>query len=288
MANTSDAVDGGEQGTPRRDPRHAVVDNLDRIEDAAARTAVGWLLGEGLVAAIDEVRREWPEVATMPLPGLAECRSWLAGAASAATGESDRLGAASTEAPLVSTLDRADPATIEVVTRAAAERAEAARADLEPTLRVLAQLALGVTSHAGESVLVTLVERAAVEVLLGGPGPEPPVALVDESRLDLRARDRAGLRVELAGLVCRVLVDADTVLTFTAHDRPEPLAALGCGDDGVLWLSWPRDGRSSRHWPSPVRVVEPVDAIVEGLAASGALSDPAGLRVGAARWSGDR
>jgi len=286
VADTSDVADGAEGGAPPRDPDHAVVDNLDRIEDAAARTAVGWLLGEGLVAVVDEVGREWPDVAAMPVPGLAELCSWLAGAAAAATGESDRVGHPSPEVPTAVPLDRADAPTIEVVTRAAAERAEAARAELEPTLRGLAQLALGVTSHAGESPLVTRVERAAVEVLLGGPDPVPPVALVDESRLELRARDATGLRVELAGLVCRVLVDSDTVLTIADDLDGRPWAELGCGDDGVLWLSWPGKGRSSRRWSSPVRVSEPVDAVVGGLVAAGALSDIGRLRVTATRRSG--
>ena len=226
---------------------------LQMANDAAARALLAWLNVGGLAAEVEEVRirADGDAVST---PGLDDVRT---NAEEAARGACD---AADTASSLVEQLllIRTNPAEAAAVSEDAAsamrayERVQRAAYAAERASRDLAQLAFGVSAHVESNDRVERLDRAAVAVLQPPPGQRGGRDLLSDG-LRLRARHRPELVTELAGIVCRVLVDrvARVVLT-TPSGRVEmwvdPRDALQVTSDPPAF-----GGEAERAWRRPSR-----------------------------------
>lgn len=143
---------------------------------------------------------------------------------------------------------------IEVEVEAAEEGADT----VEQVARQIAQLALGVSMGLAPSDRAERLDTAAIAVLTAPSGSSEPAGLVDDG-IELLCRDKQDLRVELRGILCRMLLDRNVSVRI-GH------VELRVGPDQRLHLSTP-DGDSD--WEPPVEVSVPARATVKALVSEG-------------------
>lgn len=244
-------------------------DPVQDANDSAGRAARAWLIAVGLATEVDAVR--FPDgFSPVPAPGLDSYLSAAERAAADASLRADRVAALS-----------ADPGAIDATLEASAETFIAA-AGAEHAARQMAQLALGVSAHLIGDDRVERLDRAAVAVLHPPAGSGRPVGLIEDGMV-LEAKARPEAVVEIAGAICRLLIDRNTRLVVTAQtgesveltvDADDTLCATTESarvdpDDG-----WEADDHGGwvADWPSPVTVREPAGAVAAALIANWALS----------------
>jgi hypothetical protein len=256
---------------------------LDVQRLASSRIAHAWLVGKGLVAVVSDLQLRISDREAKVVPGFRVLLDALTNLVTDATNaldssvlgaELDEIEAELTEtgglgARTQSDFDRAGAQGLDqdVVVHLAGVFAA------ERVVRQLAQLSLGVTSFAPGTDDVYRVERAAVEVL--APDAEPGIPLVDDG-VQLFATDRDGLAIEIAGIVCRLLIDwGGAVVLRTASDQTlaltvdgDELTIVAEGLDATrdrLEAGWKAiaSEQMAKRWPSPVTVSEPATEAVE-------------------------
>lgn len=140
---------------------------------------------------------------------------------------------------------------------------------IEFETRHLAQLLLGVNAvHAGTG-WTEVADRAASELL--SDADEDGISLLAE---DYRFAPSSlkDARVELAGLICRLILEQSWILTVEVDGEPVRLAFIG--EHLVVW----RDDGTSRIWEDPLVVAEVVDEVLGENATSISVSlAPVGL-----------
>ena len=245
-------------------------DQIQKANDAAARAALAWLLAAGIAAEIDALR--FPDgFSPVPAPGL------TAFVADAERGSADAALAADRVAAL--TMDRD---TTDAVATAAADSLAAADA-AELATRRLAQLAFGISAHLIGDDRVERLDRAAVAILFPPAVDRPRSRLADDAT-ELRAKVRPELVVEIAGGLCRILVERNSCLRLTGQggavvevsvDGGSTLCVLTNVEPGDLdgdWGPFPGE-RWIACWPSPVTIREPAEVIASLLLPQGAMSE---------------
>lgn len=222
-----------------------------------------WLMVVGLAAEIDDLRFQ-PEGRVVPAPGLEALRI----AADAAAADAHEL------ADRVSILAR--DSDDEAVLAKAMHLLRGTLAAVQTAARRLAQLGMGVSAATLGGDRIERLDRACVAVLRS---PELPQQAVRGDELLLTGRTRPELQVELAGLVCRLLIDRTPALQVSVPDRSASLA-VETGD--VLRLCWlgGSDAIQDRRWESPVMVSEPTNALLEFLFGDGGGAQDVVVSVG--------
>ena len=305
-AALAEAIAGLEQREPWFGPMADPVRVRQAANDLAARAMRAWVIAEGLAAEIDAVRGG--KAGSPPAPGLARLRDLARLAARGAAAAADPAWALSGTVMRCTgaVLDGEGSGTFEELQEAEAaleaayvetrERTE----EVERAARALAQLGLGVSAMLGGSERVEQLDRTCVAVLQPPDGHGAGASLLDDG-VTLHAASREDLLVEIAGVVCRILVDRATVVCLEAPGPaggrfelavgqgdvletsvvPAPPAAGGRGRAGRPIRPARKGSRPplSRSWPSPVRVVEPARAAVDALFGELGLERPGDLTV---------
>jgi len=217
----------------------------ERANAAALRATRAWLLGKCLATEVDDLRFG-REDAPVPAPGLAKLLVRLERDVRDVCDLSDRVSFLLRDPDQTEELE----ARIEVEADAAEEGAD----ESQRVARRIAQLACGVSSALGSSERVQRLDRAAVAVLHPPPGEGTLVGLVDDG-LEFFSRRAPGLRIELRGIICRMLVDRNVAVRF---GRVE----LRVGADETFHLSTPEGDRT---WISPIYVGAPARVIAKAL-----------------------
>jgi hypothetical protein len=202
-----------------------------------------WLLGKCLAAEVDELRFG-EEGDLVPAPGLPKLVDRLENDARDVCDLSDRVLILARDPDQTDELE----ARIEIEVDAAEEGAD----ESERVARRIAQLAFGVSSGLEGNERVQRLDRAAVSVLHPPPGTGIPVGLVEDG-LEFFSRHAPELSVELGGIICRMLVDRNVIVTFGPVE-------LHVGPDETFHVSTPEGDRA---WDSPVYVAEPARAIAK-------------------------
>lgn len=205
---------------------------------AAGQATVTWLLARGLVAEIEALRRGLR--APLVVPGVEELFGVIRVAADDAGTAADALAEAGTE--------RRESLGLLHEVYLAAERADI-------PLRRLAQLALGVSAHGGDTATIRRAERAAV-TLLAGIFHEP-ASLADDGP-QFFATSIEGWRVEIAGAICRLIIEQDWEMTIEAGTTTLRVSYQPSGE-----LAVSIDGAAPHRWSDPLRVIDVVDHIVD-------------------------
>jgi hypothetical protein len=220
-----------------------------RANEAALRAMRAWLLGKCLAAEVDELRFG-EEGGPVPAPGLPKLLDRLEHDVRDVCDLSDRVSILLRDPDQTEQLE----ARIKVEANAAEEGAD----ESERVARRIAQLAFGVSSGLEGNERVQRLDRAAVSVLHPPPGTGTPVGLVDDG-LELFSRHTPELRIELGGIICRMLVDRNVTVRFGQVE-------LRVGPDETFHLSSPE---GDQVWDSPVYVSEPARAIAKALKKAG-------------------
>lgn len=252
---------------------------LDVIDWAANSASAMWATGRGLAAVIAELGAPDPDN-TVPIPGLALLVAELEDACCAVCAVADEV------VSLGDVGGAANATVADLVSRSGAALSAGGLA-----ARRLAELCLGVTSYLPDDPRVTLAERAAVAALK----LDSTIAneLVDDG-IRVKANDLVGLGVDLAGTLCRMIVDHDCVLTLDLEGVNGPVS-IACTVDSVgnleLALIGPPDALTEElgslgwasepdglgaNWDDPLAVVEPVELIISTLSHLG-LEDPSAV-----------
>jgi hypothetical protein len=124
---------------------------------------------------------------------------------------------------------------------------------IEFETRHLAQLLLGVNAVHADTGWTEVADRAASELL--SDADEEGVTLLDED-FRFSASSLMEARTELAGLICRMILEQSWILTVEVDSVPVRVAFL----DHLLAL-WREDG-VPHVWNDPVVVTEVVDEIL--------------------------
>jgi hypothetical protein len=218
----------------------------ERAIAAASRATRAWLFGTCLAAEVDDLRVGGEGGPVVPAPGLAKLLLRLEHHVRDVCDMSDRV------LDLLGSPDQSEEleARIEVEADAAEQGAE----ESERVVRRIAQLACGVSSALGSGERAHRLDRAAVAVLHPPPGAGALVGLVDDG-LEFYSRRTRGLRIELRGVVRRMLVDRNVAVRFGRME-------LRVGADETFHLSTPEGDRT---WNSPVYVGAPARVIAKAL-----------------------
>jgi hypothetical protein len=289
---------------PKFDPAHL----RQATNDLAARAMRAWVIAAGLAAEIEGIRAEQAKVP--PAPGLATIRESVNRAAKRAAAAADPawgLGekvmkhmhnadaTGSLNAGTVKTIHKTENQLIAANTKTLESAREAERA-----MRRLAQLGFGVSALLGGSARIERLDRTCVAVLHPPDGYGTAVPLLHDG-VSLAARSREDLVVEVAGIVCRLLIDRGTKARF---EVPGPAGgwfefSVEPGDTLVASLKAtsrkskaaeklkktgkPQRGKEplarSQRWPSPVKVHEPAKLAVDTLFDAFGLERPRQLVV---------
>ena len=220
-----------------------------RADAAGLRASSAWLLAKGLAGEVDDVRFQSGDnpVRAPGLPNLVERLERSVHDVLALTERVDALLAGTERTWDLESI-------IEVEVEAAEEGADA----VEQLARQIAQLALGVSMGLAPSDRAERLDSAAIAVLTPpGRGCETP-GLVDDG-IELFCRDKQDLRVELRGVLCRMLLDRNVSVRIGDVE-------LRVGPDQTLHLSTP-DGDSA--WEPPVDVSVPARATAKSLISEG-------------------
>lgn len=219
------------------------VDVIWTADDLAASTQRVWLMASGLAAEIDDLRFQ-PEERVVPAPGLERLRQAADRAAAQAHELAERIRILTGDdgAPVAGALGELDRAV-----------AEADRA-----LRRLAQLGMGVSALTMGGDRIERLDRACVAVLRA---LERSPATMDDDDLRLEGSTRDEAVVELAGVICRLLVDRTPAIRATTSGA---WARLAVDDQELHLISAAGDQRPQhRQWESPVMVSQPADAVLD-------------------------
>ena len=98
----------------------------------------------------------------------------------------------------------------------------------------LAQLLFGVIATAPSDPFVYQVERAAVAAMRRSDALGFSSALVDEAELTMRGRGADDLRVEVAGLLSRMMIDRNTFVILENLGQRYRYVQFATSDDGDL------------------------------------------------------
>jgi len=226
--------------------------NLDvggRADAAGLRASSAWLLGKSLADEVDDVRFQTGEkpIRAPGLPKLVDRLERYVGDVLALSLRVDALLAGTERSWDLESI-------IEVEVEAAEEGADA----VEQVARQIAQLALGVSMGLAPSDRAGRLDSAAVAVLTPPGGGSETAGLVDDG-IELFCRDKQDLRVELRGVLCRMLLDRNVSVRI-GH------VEIRVGPDQRLHLSTP-DGDSD--WEPPVEVTVPARAAAKALVSGG-------------------
>lgn len=259
------------------------------VHDFAARASTAWLMVRGLEAEIATLR-SLAAKGRIPAPGLAHLVKDTRDALDTASGSSnmaetyaarlEALTAEFAETHSSETLDtiRAEEQRLGMQHNHAIQPANRA----EHRARDLAQLALGISAHLPSTYEVERIDRVCTAILHPPPGTGSAVPLYQDD-LTVRAASRRELVVELAGVICRLLLDRRSVAWLMVGEdcdqvlclQIEPgdtLLALADVSQGkprkaLLKSGWREQGAEllERRWPSPVSVLDPAGEVVKVL-----------------------
>jgi hypothetical protein len=267
-----------------------------------------WVIAAGLAAEIKGIRAE--QVNVPPAPGLATIRESVNRAAKRAAAAADPAwGLGEKVMKLMHTVDatgslnantvRALHKTENQLIAANTKTLESAR-EAEGAMRRLAQLGFGVSALLGGSARIERLDRTCVAVLHPPDGYGTAVPLLHDG-VSLAARSREDLIVEVAGIVCRLLIDRGTKVRLEAPGPAGGWFEFSVEPGDTLVASWKamspkpkaveklkkaskpqrRKEPSSRaqRWPSPVKVHEPAKLAVDTLFDAFGLERPRQLAV---------
>ena len=130
---------------------------------------------------------------------------------------------------------------------------------IEFETRHLAQLLLGVNAVHADTGWTEVADRAASELL--SDADEEGVTLLDED-FTFSASSLMEARTELAGLICRLILESSWILTVEVDGEPVRLTFLG--ESLIMW----RDDGTNRTWEDPLVVAQVVDEVLGGDPAS--------------------
>lgn len=186
-----------------------------RADDAAARASRAWLLASGLLREVDEIRKGGSQPA-IPAPGLARLLDAANRAAQRAASSADAAGRLFDELAELGQALTTNPSPSSAAVRRAREgegrllrvqqEALTAAQETERLTRSMAQLALGVSACAASSDRIERLDRAAVAVLHPPEGQGWSGLLVRDG-LAFASESHEELPIEIAGLMCRMLLD---------------------------------------------------------------------------------
>lgn len=219
---------------------------LFRANAAAAEAAGDWIVARGLIAEIEAIR--WALPAALPVPGVEELFGVVGSAADQAGAAADAVYAA-----LQDPSTQADDPLIRQSVETATDAADRARLGV----RRLAQVMLGVSSHAGGQAATYRAERAAVVVLVGD---HDAASSLPSDGAWWASRTLEEFAVELAGAICRLIVEQSWRLRLThAHGSID----IAMHDGGILTLESSFAQLSAQQWRDPLPVLEVVDEVVD-------------------------
>lgn len=232
--------------------------------DEAAAALTKWLTAMGIASEIDDLRLQ-EEDRIVPAPGFYALKDEIEDAARVAPERAD------TVAMLVSTASSDEEAANSL--RAAINRygeLQEARETIELGLRRLAQLAFGVSTLTLGGDRIERLERAAVAIL-HAPGERGRALFEESPRFFSTTPDE--LVVEVAGVLCRLLIDRSSTATFTA---PAGQIVFSVDGETLIGTVQSNAGSSAKRWShpelpptarweSPVVVTRPATLTVETL-----------------------
>lgn len=232
----------GERAVPNEDPGR-------RVNAAALRADRAWLFGRGLAGEVEELRSEG-KGRPIPAPGLLKLLDRLENHLRDVCDLSDQ----------VAILLRDPDQTPDLVARIEIESdaAEEAAAETELVTRRIAQLALGVSSSFEPSERAARLKRAALAALHPLQGTGGSVGIVADG-IELFTRNRRDLRVELGGIICRMLIDRNVTVRFGEVE-------LRVGSEEALLLT---SSKAERLWDSPVHTSDAAHTIAKALKSMG-------------------
>ena len=262
---------------------------FQQINDLAAQAARALLLGAGLKGEIDKVIEAGTDT-PIPIEALDEAMRQLDQCVTLAVNAADSsLMTHQRAADLARAL--AGPEDTHTIERLHDEERRLIlqhNSTLESSLqceritRDIAQLAFGISACAS-GPLVERLDRAGVAVLHPPRGSGQAVPL-HEDGLTLRSKSERELAIELAGVICRILVDRRTVVSlllpglniegiYMEVDAGTTLllTAHTGGDATRRALMESSDWREEepgilvQRWPSPMRVIVPATLIAKAL-----------------------
>ena len=238
--DTEEPSEGGDQQAPHwialRYLSWEELDGLPWLIDVnrwAARAMRAWLIAEGLAAEIRRLAASDPSNRT-PTPGLDQLLEDAHAASVDAHHAADKR------------LKDDSPDGHDAAVRCAHKTLQTERA-----ARLIAQLAMGVSACHGSGPVTERLDRAAVAVLtdpLTGEG-------ISTDAVKLTSTTAEDLLPEIAGLICRAIIEPGTVVKVDS-------AGLTAESAGNLAVTL--DG-TTRHWDAPVRVHEPATRIARSL-----------------------
>ncbi|CAB4805278.1 MAG: hypothetical protein F2873_07970 [Actinobacteria bacterium] len=220
----------------------------------AAAASQAWLGASGLATEIEALRWTTDSI-PIPAPGLEQALEEARGAAMDSTSAADRIFTL-LEQPL-------DTGTVAAVRRALSE-CEQRCADTQLWTRRLAQLCLGVTTFLAGNDAIALTERAAVIVLVAPFGER---RTLPTDGLHTTASNYETLNIELAGILCRLIIEHDWIIelsvTSAAASDTATKVTLAFSHSGILELHSNNPTVPSQAWHDPVVVAEPVAHLIE-------------------------
>ncbi len=262
---------------------------LQQINDLAAQAARALLLGAGLKGEIDKVIEAGTDT-PIPLEGLDEAMRDLDGCVSGTLDAADSSMMTHRRAADYANALEGPQDTERLRLLHHEERRlvlqfnnslEASR-QCEKITRDIAQLAFGISACAS-GPLVERLDRAGVAVLHPPRGSGQAVPL-HEDGLTLRSKSERELTIELAGVICRILVDRRTVVGLLLPDREGEGIYMEVDAGTTLLLTahtavdatrralmessdWREEepGILVQRWPSPVRAIVPATLIAKAL-----------------------
>lgn len=269
--------------------------------DAAARAMRSWLIAVGLAAEIAGICEGDAKIT--PAPGLAKLRTIADRAATQAAATADPAWdlAKSVKEYRAAAMTDPNPEAIKKM-RQAEDQLLATRKkvfafveEAESATRRLAQLGFGISALHRSTPEIERLDRACVAVLHPPDGHGIAVSLLRDG-VSLMARSRDELKVEIAGIVCRLLIDRGTKARFEVPGPKggwfefvvEPGDVLAAFSEltsrgskvSVKHRKTNKAGGSKTQsgliskWPSPVKVSEPADFAVAKLFDSFGLKRP--------------
>jgi hypothetical protein len=264
---------------------------MTTLDDAVARAGRAWLLASGLAAEVDTVRHHENDV-PIPAPGLDALVDQAAASSLEACEAADLVARLREE---LSTADDDSGDETESRARDAVQRVHAAAEAAERAARSVGQLALGVSSLAALSDRTDRLDRVGVALLHPPPGYGPAIGLLEDGT-KIRARFAQELTVEVAGLLCRLLIDRGVVIEFGCAtgaitfsvDPWDTLRASATVEHDIaeqsgsalLELGWEpgtAGGGLHKTWQSPVTIAEPAQLTVKSLCGALPLTDLSSL-----------
>jgi hypothetical protein len=180
-----------------------------------------------------------------------------------------------------------------------AGRGVAAMLECEAVVRKLAQLAFGVSAARAASDAIERMDRAGVAVFHPPKGLGRSVLLVEDG-LSLLSTSRRELVIELAGVVCRLLIDRGARVTFRKRgggawrldwtvDAQDTLVARTQSSaprarprlKTLGWTQGPKmtTGSFVQRWASPVTAILPAKLAVDTLFSVHGVRHPSELEV---------